>query len=62
MKYTTTTLLGLAAVVLTSCVSVPRDAGTSDVQQAVAQRGGPAVVWSAQPATADHERVAASSS
>jgi cobalt-zinc-cadmium efflux system outer membrane protein len=59
MKFMTTTLLGLAAVLLTSCVSVPRDAGTNDVQQAVAQRGGPAVEWNAQPATADHERVAA---
>ena len=56
MKYTTT-LLGLA--LLTSCVSVPRDAGTSDVQQAIAQRGGPAVEWNAQPVAADHERVAA---
>lgn len=63
MKYTTTTLLGLAAMLLPSCVSVPRDAGTSDVQQAIAQRsgqrGGPAIEWNAQPATADHQRVAA---
>lgn len=59
MKPSTLPLLGLTAVLLTSCVSVPRDAGTSDVQQAVAQRGGPSVEWNAQPSTADHQRVAA---
>jgi len=59
MKYMTTTLFGLAALLLTSCVSVPRDAGTNDVQQTIAQRGGPAVEWNAQPTTTDHERVAA---
>lgn len=59
MKPITTTLLALTALALTSCVSVPRDAGASDVQQAVAQRGAPALEWNAQPATADHERVAA---
>jgi cobalt-zinc-cadmium efflux system outer membrane protein len=56
MKYMTGTL---GALLLSSCVSVPRDAGTNDVQQAIAQRGGPAVEWNAQPATTDHERVAA---
>jgi cobalt-zinc-cadmium efflux system outer membrane protein len=55
----TGTLLPLAALLLTSCASVPRDAGTNDVQQAVTQRGGPAVEWSGQPSTTDHERVAA---
>lgn len=59
MKHSTGILLGLAAVLLTSCVSVPRDAGTNDVQQAVAQRGGSAVEWNARPSTTDHERVAA---
>jgi cobalt-zinc-cadmium efflux system outer membrane protein len=59
MKFTNTTPIALAAALLTSCVSVPRDAGTSDVQQAIAQRGGPTIAWSAQPPTADHERVAA---
>lgn len=58
MKYTTT-FLGFCAAMLTSCVSVPRDAGTSDVQRAVTERGAPDVAWSPQPATADHERVAA---
>ncbi|HEY0141665.1 MAG TPA: TolC family protein [Thermoanaerobaculia bacterium] len=48
----------LAALALTACVSVPRDAGVSEIGQALAQRGGPAVEWSAQPASADHERVA----
>ena len=59
MKHTSLTILALAAVLLTSCVSVPRDAGTTDVQQAVARRGGPEVAWNTQPATSDHERVAA---
>jgi cobalt-zinc-cadmium efflux system outer membrane protein len=51
--------LAIAGLLLASCVSVPRDAGTSDVQQAIARRGAPGVEWNAQPATADHERVAA---
>lgn len=59
MKYTSTTFLGLTAVLLTACASVPRDAGTTAVQQAIAERGGPAVEWSAHPANTDHERVAA---
>ena len=59
MKQITTILLGLCAAALTSCVSVPRDAGASDVQQALAERGAPGVEWSAQPATTDDQRVAA---
>src|SRR5688500_10023655 len=59
MKHKTIIFPGVAALVLTSCVSVPRDAGANDVQQAIAQRAAPAVEWNAQPATADHERVAA---
>ncbi|HKR64560.1 MAG TPA: TolC family protein, partial [Thermoanaerobaculia bacterium] len=59
MKHLTTILLTAVAVVLTSCVSVPRDAGTNDVQQAIAQRGAPGVEWRTQPATTDHERIAA---
>ena len=38
---------------------MPRDAGANEVQQAITQRGGPAVEWRTQPATADDERVAA---
>ncbi|HEX8410652.1 MAG TPA: TolC family protein [Thermoanaerobaculia bacterium] len=59
MKHSTLPLLALIAVLLTSCVSVPRDAGTTDVQQAIAQRGGAAVEWNAQPSAMDHQRVAA---
>jgi len=55
MKYNTL----LIALALTACVSVPRDAGTHDVEQTIAQRGAPPVVWNAQPATDDHDRVAA---
>lgn len=54
-----TILCGALALLLAACASVPRDAGMSDVQQAVAARGGPAVTWSAQPSAADDERVAA---
>ena len=59
MKYITTISLGACALVLTGCVSVPRDAGTNDVQQALTQRGSPPVEWRTQPATADDERIAA---
>lgn len=52
-------VLLIAALTLASCVSVPRDAGVSDVQRAVAERGAPEVAWNAQPATTDHERIAA---
>jgi outer membrane protein, heavy metal efflux system len=59
MKRHLNILFGIASVVLTSCVSVQRDAGTAEVQTAIAQRGAPGVEWNAQPATADHARVAA---
>jgi cobalt-zinc-cadmium efflux system outer membrane protein len=58
MKYSTPVAAGLAALALTACVSVPRDAGTSDVEAALTQRGAPAPAWKAEPSTADHERVA----
>ena len=58
MKYITTISLGACALVLTACVSVPQDAGTNDVQQALTQRGSPSVEWRTQPATADDERIA----
>lgn len=60
MKYFTRTILvGGFALVFAACASVPRDAGTNDVRQAVTQRGAPAVEWRTQPATADDERIAA---
>ena len=59
MKHSITIVIALAALVLTSCVSVPRDAGATDVQEALARRGAPPVEWNAQPSKADHERVAA---
>jgi outer membrane protein, heavy metal efflux system len=52
-------VLPFLLLLLPACVSVPRDAGADDVQQALAQRGAPPVVWSAEPQTADHDRVAA---
>ncbi|HVS30688.1 MAG TPA: TolC family protein [Thermoanaerobaculia bacterium] len=48
-----------AAAALTSCASVPRDAGAPDVQDTVVQRTGAPVEWRSVPATADDERVAA---
>ncbi|HEX2832475.1 MAG TPA: TolC family protein [Thermoanaerobaculia bacterium] len=43
----------LLGTLLVSCVSVPRDAGLSEVQA----RTSANVAWSAAPATTDHERV-----
>ena len=59
MKQITRYFFAIGAAALTSCASVPRDAGTNEVQQALAQRGAPAVSWNAQPSTSDDERVAA---
>ncbi len=59
MKKTITPLLLATIALLSSCVSVGRDAGNRDVQQALTQRGGPAVEWRAQPATSDDARTAA---
>ena len=59
MKRIRVIILGAGALVMASCASVPRDAGVDDVQQALNQRGGPAVEWRTQPATADDERIAA---
>ena len=47
------------ALVLSACVSVPRDEGVNEVQQALAQRGATAVEWKTEPATADDDRVSA---
>ena len=58
MKHRSPLAASLAALALSACVSVPPDAGTNDVQQALTQRGGPALTWSAEPASTDHERVA----
>jgi cobalt-zinc-cadmium efflux system outer membrane protein len=49
----------LGALVLASCVSVPRDAGVREIEETLARRGAPAPAWSGQPATADDARVAA---
>lgn len=58
MKHLRYLLYGACTLALSACASVPRDAGTDDVQQAVTQRGGPAVEWSTQPAAADDARIA----
>jgi len=47
----------MAVALLASCVSVPRDAGQSDVQQAVAARSQQNVQWSAEPSATDDKRV-----
>lgn len=59
MKHIKSVMLAALMLLFASCVSVPRDAGLSDVKQAIARRGAPPVEWVAQPATADDERVAA---
>lgn len=59
MKFIRTTFLGGCVLALTGCVSVPRDSGKNDVQQALTQRGAPVVEWRTQPAAADDERIAA---
>jgi cobalt-zinc-cadmium efflux system outer membrane protein len=59
MKYQSNGFLIAAAILLTSCVSLPRDAGTNEVQQAVTLRGAPAIGWNAQPDATDDARVAA---
>src|SRR5688572_5750770 len=49
----------LSAALFASCASVPRDAGLTDVQQAVSGRANQNVEWKAQPSTADDDRVQA---
>lgn len=56
MKRSATSLI--AALTLTACVSVGRDAGVNEVQESVARRGAPGVEWRAEPLTADHDRIA----
>src|SRR5687767_10269016 len=55
----TTIFLGGLALFLAACASVPKDAGTNDVREAITRRGAPAIEWNAQPTTTDHDRVAA---
>lgn len=45
------------ALFASACASVPRDAGTSDVQQAVAARTNQTVEWKAEPSAADDPRI-----
>ncbi|HEX2061812.1 MAG TPA: TolC family protein [Thermoanaerobaculia bacterium] len=42
-------MIPIACLVMAGCVSVPRDAGTSDVQNAVVARGGPRIDATAPP-------------
>jgi cobalt-zinc-cadmium efflux system outer membrane protein len=49
----------LAAMTLTACASVPRDAGMNDVRQAVSDRTKQTVDWAAQPSASDDPRIAA---
>jgi cobalt-zinc-cadmium efflux system outer membrane protein len=52
-------LILTASVLLAACASVPRDAGLSDVQQAVSTRTQQNVQWDAEAASIDDERVRA---
>jgi cobalt-zinc-cadmium efflux system outer membrane protein len=56
MKRVPKVFLSLGTALLAACASVPRDAGVSDIQQAVAARANQQVRWSA-PATADDAQV-----
>ena len=53
--------IALFAVLLlaSGCASVPRDAGVSDIRQAVSERTSQTVEWAAQPSTADDPRIRA---
>jgi len=59
MKPMTTIFLAATAAALTACASVPRNAGATDVAQAVAQRGGPEIRWNTPPTAAENDRIAA---
>jgi outer membrane protein, heavy metal efflux system len=52
-------LVPIFALALSSCVSVPRDAGSAEVEQTLATRGAPPVTWNPQPSASDHPSVAA---
>lgn len=49
--------IAFAVLFSSACASVPRDAGTSDIRQAVAERTNQTVEWKAEPTTADDPRV-----
>lgn len=53
--------IALVAIVMftSACASVPRDAGMSDVRQAVSERTSQTVEWAVGPSTADDPRVRA---
>src|SRR5437667_533638 len=54
MKHASTmVVLAAAAAMLTACASVPRDAGMSDIEKAVAARTSQQVRWNAQPVAGD---------
>src|SRR5260221_3122506 len=46
-----------AALFASACVSIPRDAGTGEVRQAVAERASQTVEWKLEPAGADDPRI-----
>jgi len=53
------TMMLMATAFLAACASVPRDAGLSEVQQAVSTRTQQNVQWNAEAASVDDERVRA---
>jgi outer membrane protein, heavy metal efflux system len=59
MKIYGTAALAAAALLFTSCASMPRDGGTASVQETLTLRGAPEVVWRSTPVEADDDRVAA---
>jgi cobalt-zinc-cadmium efflux system outer membrane protein len=46
-----------AALLASSCASIPTDAGRSDIRQGVSDRTGQTVEWKGEPSTADDPRI-----
>ncbi len=59
MKRVITFIIAASSALAVSCASVPRDAGVSDVSEAVARRTNQTVQWNAQASTAGDDRVRA---
>ncbi|MHB9002373.1 MAG: hypothetical protein ACYC9N_22995, partial [Thermoanaerobaculia bacterium] len=57
MTYSKPVFFATIVLLATSCASVARDAGQSDVQEAVKLRGASAIDWNASPQSSDDQRV-----
>ncbi len=59
MKYLTRTVVTLGVGMLAACASVPRDAGISEIEKAIAARTNQQVQWNAQPSMQDDPQIRA---